>query len=400
VAVDPSNGYIKAMVGGRDYSESQFNRTIARRQPGSAFKPFIYAAALDKGFTTIHQLMCKPIKYPKGDGTYWIPRDYNNDYHYRPISLREALVISDNVVSVQWLKKLGIKTVINFAKRAGIKSPLNPDLTLALGSSEVTPLEIAAAYCVFANGGYRIEPIAVLKVVDPQGRVVMSNTPTKKKVLNERVTYILTDILKGVLRPGGTGAHLKIYGPAVGKTGTTQHNRDAWFVGYTPFVSVAVYVGYDNPKRSLWSVGGVVAGPIWRDFINKTFEIYPQKDFEQPDGIIVREICSETKKIANPTCPKTKEIFIPATEPKQKCPLLHWDDLLDEHKNAREEQSKNDDGNNTHEDNNDKVKNKKESSEDSQQTPQDGNPTENWSNRPDFAKGLQEILNSKEKAGN
>lgn len=393
VAVDPSNGYIKAMIGGRDYSKSQFNRATARRQPGSAFKPFIYAVALDKGFTTIHQLMCEPIKYPKGDGTYWIPRDYNNDYHYRPISLREALVISDNVVSVQWLKKLGIKTVINFAKMTGIKSALNSDLTLALGSSEVTPLEMAAAYCVFANGGYRIEPIAVLKVVDPQGRIVISNTPTRKKVLDEKVAYILTDILKGVLRSGGTGAYLKVYGPAAGKTGTTQHNRDAWFVGYTPFISAAVYVGYDNPKQSLWSVGGVIAGPIWRDFINKTFEIYPQKDFEQPDGIITREICLETKKIANPTCPRTKEIFIPATEPKQKCPLLHWNDLLDEYKDTSEEQNKNDNGNSTHENNNDKLENENKSQEDL---------TENRSNHLDFIliKGLQEIVNSKEKAGN
>lgn len=323
VAINPHNGYILSMVGGRDYNNTQYNRALARRQPGSAFKPFLYLTLLEKGFKTIDKMMCEPVEFPMEQGKKYRPTDYDGGYHYRPISLREALVISDNVVSVRWMNLVGPGSVIASARKMGIKSPLAPNLSLALGSSEVTPLEICAAYAPFANGGFRVKPLAILRLEDVKGNIIINNSPVKEKVLDEKIGYLITDILKDVFKSGGTGSHLDIKYPAAGKTGTSQGNRDAWFVGYTPDLVASVYVGNDNPEYPLWSTGGWIAGPIWADFINKSSERLNSKDFNIPEGVIYREICSKTALIPNDTCPTKTEIFIKGTEPQKKCNTNH-----------------------------------------------------------------------------
>ncbi|MDI3534704.1 MAG: penicillin-binding protein [Thermosediminibacterales bacterium] len=323
VVIDTHTGYILSMVGGRDYSNTQFNRALAQRQPGSAFKPFLYTAVINIGFNTTTTKICEPVQYPKGNGEVYEPKDYDGGYHYRPITVREALAISDNVVSVKWMYQIKPKRVIDLAKSMGISSPLSPNLSLALGSSAVTPLEMAAGYCPLANGGFAVTPIGLLKVEDKNGNIVLQNTIEKRKAIDENVAYIVTDMLKDVLKPGGTGSHLKIYGPAAGKTGTTQFNRDAWFIGYTPNISVSVYVGNDNPKKSLWSTGGWIAGPIWQEIINYSFTKYPAEDFPIPPGVKVVNICKTSLALPNWTCPTRREVFVSGREPKEWCTINH-----------------------------------------------------------------------------
>lgn len=319
VAIDPKTGGIRAMIGGRDYAQTKFNRALALRQPGSAFKPFLYTTVIEQGNTPVSEKVCEPVRYPAGNGRWYEPADYNGSYHFRPLTVREAVAISDNVVAVRWMADAGPERVIATAKKMGINSPLQPNLSLALGTSSVTPLEMAAAYAALANGGYRVKPISVLEVRDSSDKLVFSQSPILKKVLDENVAYVVTDLLKSVLRPGGTGSHLKVNVPAAGKTGTTQDRKDAWFVGYSPALSVSVYVGFDRPTRSLWSPGGYLAGPVWACIINSV----NTKDFSVPSGVIRMNICSITHKVPNWSCPVHQEIFIKGTEPKEICPIYH-----------------------------------------------------------------------------
>lgn len=329
VAINPNNGYIEAMIGGRNFSHSQLNRAIppVRRQPGSAFKPFLYSAVITAGFPPTNQQTCEPVSFPSGGPEPYAPHDYGEKrFHYRPMMMREALAISDNVVAVRWASAVGPAKIIEFARRMGIESALEPSLPLALGTSEVAPLEMATGYAPLANGGSRVEPLAVLKVTDRFGNVLEENSPTLLPALDPPVAYIVTDLLRGVLQPGGTGGHLAAYlggRPVAGKTGTTDDLRDAWFVGYTPSLVTAVYVGYDDPKRSLWSTGGVVAGPIWASFMSGALAGVPPEDFPLPAGVTRADICSETGLIPNPTCPVRSEVFLDGTEPKDICPVIH-----------------------------------------------------------------------------
>lgn len=324
VAINPKNGHILAMIGGRDYSNTQFNRALAKRQPGSAFKPFLYLSLLEKGYRTIDQMICEPVEFPMENDKKYIPTDYDGGYHFCPIDIREALVISDNVVSVRWLNHIGVNSLISTARKMGIQSPLSENLSIALGSSEVTPLEICAAYAPFANGGYKIKPIALIRIKSKKGDIIFDENFGKIKVIDEKKAYIITHILKDVLKPGGTGSHLRINGSAAGKTGTSQGNKDAWFVGYTPDIVVSVYVGNDDPKNSLWNTGGWIAGPIWADFINESFTKFGSKDFEVPKGVNFVEICTETGLLANDTCQAKREVFVEGTEPKQICSIDHY----------------------------------------------------------------------------
>ncbi|MBO8138556.1 MAG: PBP1A family penicillin-binding protein, partial [Desulfotomaculum sp.] len=306
VAVNHQNGHVLAMVGGRDYNQSQYNRTLALRQPGSAFKPIVYAAALERGYTAASTIFCGPVEYSKpGRSKPYKPTDYEGSYHYRHFTLKEALKISDNVVAVKLNVLVGPRSVADLARRLGIKSSLTPAESLALGSSEVSPLELASAYGAFANGGILVEPIYFTKVVDRDGKVLVSKHSKLSRVLDEKHAYIMTDMLKTVLEEGGTGSFLRIRTPAAGKTGTTDNYRDAWFVGYTPNLSAAVFVGYDEYEKegSQQKVGsgGAVAGPIWQDFINTAVQEQEMiKEFEVPKGIIFRDICTRDGLLASP----------------------------------------------------------------------------------------------------
>ena len=326
VAIDPDNGHILAMIGGRDYRNTQFNRALAKRQPGSVFKPFLYLTLLEKGYKTTDKMICEPVGFPMGDGKTYAPTDHDGSYHFRPIDIREALVISDNVVSVRWLNHIGVNSLISTASKMGIKSELSKNLSIALGSSEVTPLEICTAYAPFANGGYKIEPSALKKIRSKKGNIIFGDNSGKIKVVDEKKAYIITHILKDIFKIGGTGSHLNIQGPAAGKTGTSQENRDAWFVGYTPNLVVSVYVGNDNPKNSLWNTGGWIAGPICANLISKSFDKFGNMEFPIPEGLNFRDICPESGLLANSTCASRKEVFIDGTEPKEFCNIHHIED--------------------------------------------------------------------------
>lgn len=325
VALDPATGAIRALVGGRDYSRSKFNRAFqAKRQPGSAFKPFLYTALIDWGFTPARMVTCEPTAYPQTDGSAYQPSDYgDNPYHYQAFTLKEALMISDNVIAVKLNHEIGPAVLREYAVRMGIRSELKPYLSLALGSFEVSPLELAGAYAPLASGGYWNEPFYIQRIIDINGRILEEHEPAAREVIDARSAYIVTDMLKGVLMPGGTGAHLKslVQRPAAGKTGTTQELKDAWFVGYTPELVTAVYLGYDRPERPV-GAGGKVAGPIWANFTREALKEVPVKEFNQPVGITSAKICLDSGTLATASCPRQMPTaFRTGTEPLTNCPL-------------------------------------------------------------------------------
>ncbi|WP_051688077.1 transglycosylase domain-containing protein [Desulfofalx alkaliphila] len=323
VAINPENGHITAMVGGRNYGESQFNRALAKRQPGSAFKPFVYATALEQGLTAANTYFCKPTEIPQPVGEPYRPSDYGEKYHYRSFTLKEALKISDNVVAVQVNNQVGPRAVADLARRLGIQSKLDPVHSLALGTSEVSPLEMASAFGVFANGGIAAKPIYFTRVMDRDGQELISRRTELSRVMDERHSYIITDMMKSVFEPGGTAEHLSriINRPAAGKTGTTDNYNDAWFVGYTPQVTAAVYVGYDVGNQEEGGTrpvgtGSAVAGPIWASFISNALSDETPEDFTVPSGIVFREVSARDGLLPSPATADTIEVaFIEGTEP-------------------------------------------------------------------------------------
>ena len=329
IVVDPSNGAIRALVGGTDISRSQFNRaTQAKRQPGSAFKPILYTAALEHGFTLATLIDRTPKTYYLGAHTYR-PLDNEMEQVSGNLSLRQALASSSNVISVKLLEKLGVDRIIRLAGELGITSPLPRQLSLALGSGEVTPLELVTAYIPLANGGYKYTPSTIRRILDSSGHVIYEHTPQPQRVLDPGIAYLITQALTGVLQAGGTAANIGgvLNRPAAGKTGTTEANRDAWFVGYTPDLLAAVYVGCDHNERSLPGGANRVAAPIWADFISQALEGKPARDFEIPPNIKVSAVCSETGLLATTFCPKTTEYFLTDTEPTEYCYKHRFIDL-------------------------------------------------------------------------
>ncbi|MGZ3537379.1 MAG: penicillin-binding protein 1A [Thermodesulfobacteriota bacterium] len=318
LCLDPKTGYVRAMVGGRDFSESQFNRAISsRRQPGSAFKPVIYAAALEKGYTPSTILMDSPIEYSDPDGeTYWAPKNYDKGY-MGPITFRNALAHSRNVVTVKILEDIGVGFALKFIKRLGIESPIKRDLSIALGTSGVSMMELTSAFAVFANGGEKIKPIFIKKIVTMRGEVLEENSPytateiedkeeesetseTPAPVLKERAispqnAFIMTHLLEGVVQHG-TGQRAKVLGrPVAGKTGTSSDYSDAWFVGYTPSVLAGAWVGFDD-KTSLGKneTGARAALPIWISFMNQALKNTPVETPQPPSGIKFIRVNIET----------------------------------------------------------------------------------------------------------
>jgi len=322
VAIEPGTGYVKALVGGRDFQKSQFNRaTQARRQPGSAMKPFLYTAAMERGYTQASSIRCEPVQYPLPSGDVYKPEDYgDNPYHYRDFTLLEALQRSDNVVAVRLNYLLGPGALVKMAGEMGITTELKPYLSLALGSIGVTPLEMARGYATLANQGIKTEPIFITKVVDERGRVILENKPKRTVVLSKNTAYLVTNMMESVLQPGGTAAGLRQYftRPAAGKTGTTDKYRDAWFAGFTPQLSTAVYVGFDDQGRSIWLPGGRIAGPIWAIFMAKALKDKPVKTFAVPEDIVRVDICLDTGLRATEYCPRVQTMsFIKGTEPQR-----------------------------------------------------------------------------------
>ena len=257
VAIEKDTGFIRALIGGYDFVKSDFNRALyAKRQPGSAFKPIIYAAALDHGFTPASIIMDEQVTYPGGPKGDWTPENYDHKF-YGPTTLREALTYSRNVVTVKLVDAVGINNILDFARDVGIQGEIPRDLTIALGSLSITPLELALCYSVFANNGMKANPVAIKYITDSKGIILESNEPEAEEVISPQTAYLITSMMEDVVRYG-TGWRAKALGrPVAGKTGTTNEYRDAWFVGYSTNVISAVWVGFDNTKPGKASIRAI-----------------------------------------------------------------------------------------------------------------------------------------------
>ncbi len=288
VAVDPRTHFVKAMVGGVDYGKSQFNRAIqARRQPGSAFKPFVYYTAFASGkFGPDSVVLDTPVSYPDGDG-YYSPRNYGGSFS-GAVSIRKALEVSLNIPAIKIGQAVGLNKVIEVCRTLGIQSPIEPVISLPLGAVDLTPLEMAGAFATFANNGWHSDTTFIVQVTDSSGNVLLDNTPKPRLVLDPWASASLNSALQGVISQG-TATSAQIGRPAAGKTGTTSSERDIWFVGYVPQLSVAVWVGNDDYTPLIsGSTGGGFVAPVWRDFMSQALQntpveyFRPASDFEPP----------------------------------------------------------------------------------------------------------------------
>ena len=321
VALDPSSGHIVAMVGGRDFSASQFNRAWqALRQPGSAFKPLVYAAAIERGYSAADLLDDTPLTVKVDNRKTWTPDNFTHLYQGK-VTIRKALAQSLNVPTVRLLSALGIPDVIRLARRLGITSPLHPVLPLALGSSDVTLLDLTSAYAVFANNGIRLNPVSILMITDSSGRVLYANDGVPTQVLKPETAFLVTNLLRGVVEQG-TGIRARALGrPVAGKTGTTNDYRDAWFIGYTPNLVAGVWVGYDD-QRSLGAraTGSRAALPIWLEFMQKAHQDVDPVEFMVPNSILFKTIDPRTGLLSTERCRSSlREAFLPGTEPRRYC---------------------------------------------------------------------------------
>jgi 1A family penicillin-binding protein len=316
VSIDPRNGYIKAMVGGRDYEENQFNRAVdGKRQPGSSFKPIVYLAALQNGFTPVTRITSEPTTFTYDDGrNSYTPSNFNDQY-FGPIDLRTAISKSDNIYAVTTIMQVGADKVIDTARKLGITSPLKPLPSLALGTFPVSPLEMASAFSVIAGQGVRVEPTAILRIEDGNGQAVYRAKPKREEVADPAYTYVLTNLMESVFDVGGTGSRVAstIKRPVAGKTGTTD--TDAWMVGFTPELTTAVWVGYDR-NRDVSAVESHLAAPIFADYTEATLEAVPPKLFPIPSGVVTAYIDPSTDKLAsNKSAHSRMEVFVKGTEP-------------------------------------------------------------------------------------
>ncbi len=320
VALEQDSGFIRALVGGYDFAKSEFNRAVfAKRQPGSAFKPIIYAAALDHGFTPASIIVDEPVTYYGGPKGEWTPENYDHKF-YGPTTLREALTYSRNVVTIRLVEAIGINNVLDFARTIGVKGEMPRDLTIALGSLSITPLDLALCYSVFANYGIKVKPIAIKYITDSKGRILESNEPEAEEVISPQTAFLITSMMEDVVR-NGTGWRAKVLGrPVAGKTGTTNEYKDAWFVGYTPDLVSVVWVGFDDMRPlGPQETGARAASPIWASFMKDILNDEPE-EFSLPDGIVSCIVDPATGLLSRDESAGIKEYFKEGTEPKQFSP--------------------------------------------------------------------------------
>lgn len=329
VTIDPKTGQIKAMVGGRDFTSQKFNLAVqGKRQPGSSFKTFVLATALENGISQSKTYSSSPGRFAMAGGKWWSVKNSTEGNGGKPMALREATAKSVNAVFARLVLDVGADKVAATAKKMGITTPLNPYPAIALGAMEVAPLEMASAYGTLANDGVLNPPIAITKITDASGKILEVAKSQPKPAIGRATSYIVTDILKGVIR-GGTGKRANIGRPAAGKTGTTQNYHDAWFVGYTPQLSTAVWVGYSSKQRPMHSVhgirvsGGTFPAQIWASFMRLALSGKPRTDFTVPvRGLVQVRLCTESDKIARSFCPETYiGSFLPKQKPSQLCDI-------------------------------------------------------------------------------
>jgi penicillin-binding protein 1B len=327
VTVQPGTGYVKALVGGRNYSKTQFNRAIqARRQPGSLFKPFVYLSAMDpargpQALTASTVLDDSPISVRAG-AAVWRPQNYDNRFHGR-VTIREALAHSYNIPAVRAAIDAGVPNVIKTANSIGVESRLEPYPSISLGSFEVTPLEIAFAYSVFANLGVKAEPVSILAVVTRDGKLLETRSARMKRVAPASITYVMNDILKDVFRYGtaGRARSLGFEHAYAGKTGTTSNYRDAWIIGYSPRILSLVWIGFDD-GHSVRLAGGDACLPIWTKHMNRIDGLVADVDWKRPEDVTEREIDPQSGLLATPYCPASRtESYVAGTEPESVCSL-------------------------------------------------------------------------------
>lgn len=352
VCIDPQNGFVKAMVGGinPNFTKDQFNRAVqAKRQPGSAFKAFVYTAAVDNGYDLNYMLSNERITYKGYGDKGWTPRNYNDRYGGR-VSMRQAIAQSINVCAVRMADQIGIDQVITYARMLGIKSPLDRTLSLALGASVVSPLELCSAYGVFAANGMRAEPMSIERINESDGNrdgaIIEQNRPVIHQVLSEQSAQLMNELFRGVVTSkGGTGYAAAKIPNAHGKTGTTSNDRDAWWIGYTPELVAAVWAGNDDYKPMRRAYGGVVCAPTWVDFMKKALPEHKREtEAEKPKEPLIRReadqrdkpperpearprrnmirICADSGLLATPNCPVTREVpYDSNSGPLQSCPI-------------------------------------------------------------------------------
>ena len=324
-AMDSKTGAIRAMVGGRDFQRSEFNRaTQSKRQPGSAFKPLIYTAAFDKGMTPSTVLIDSPIVYPdpaQPDGV-WKPKNFDGKF-LGPTTMHNALIHSRNIITIKILEEIGVDYAVSYAANMGITSPLSRNLSLALGTAGVTLQELVRAYGVLANEGKRATPFFIKKIVDRTGHVFEETQPKVEQVIDPRIAFMTSYVMQDVVE-SGTGQRVKKLGrPVAGKTGTTDETRDAWFMGFTPSLVAGVWVGFDQ-ERSLGrlEVGGRAAAPIWLYFAEKALQGTPVEVFPVPEGIVFIKVDPKTGTPAKASAKGTIfECFLEGTLPENVKPI-------------------------------------------------------------------------------
>jgi penicillin-binding protein 1A len=334
VAMEPGTGEVRALVGGRDFADSKFNRaTQALRQPGSTFKPFVYYAAVNSGIAASQIVYDAPVMVDMIDGSVYSPRNYDPDFR-GPLTLRDALKFSVNTVAVRLGMDVGLETVARTAREFGLRTPVPPYPSMPIGSPDVVPMQLTEAYTVFANGGSRSRARPILRVEDAAGRLLWEPQPEIEQVANPLAVAITRDLLQTALN-NGTGyparnpaeGGLPYSVPAAGKTGTTNDATDVWFAGFTPNLLGVVWFGFDRPKRIMnGAAGGRLAAPVWGRFMRDVYggdepELETPEPWSWPDGIVARSVDLETGRLANEWCPNNvvTEYFIAGTEPAEGC---------------------------------------------------------------------------------
>lgn len=331
VALDPRNGDVLALVGGRDFGDSEFNRaTQARRQPGSVFKPFVYAAALDtRTLTASDVIYDAPVEILLPDSTIYSPKNFGDVFH-GPVTVREALYRSINVVAVKVGQRVGVETVAQYARRLGIETPVPRVPSMAIGSGVAIPLEVARAYTTFANLGVRTEPQLIRRIETADGRLLWESRPQREEVLDERTSWLMLSLLRDVVdEPLGTGRIVRASGlrqavPAAGKTGTTNDATDTWFVGFTPEIVTTTWVGFDDPRRlHLNAQGGRDAAPVGAAVLRRFYRDRPAPAaWPRPEEITDEEVDRATGELSTPWCPADSlytEYYLQGTEPGNPC---------------------------------------------------------------------------------
>ncbi|HJR62946.1 MAG TPA: PBP1A family penicillin-binding protein [Gemmatimonadaceae bacterium] len=327
IALDPRTGSVRALVGGRDFDDSKFNRaTQALRQPGSTFKPVVYAEAIREGRPPSYMIEDAPLSVPQVDGTDWTPQNYDLEFH-GPVPMRRALYLSRNLPTVRLGMELGEENVIAMARRLGISSPIPAYPSIHLGAAGVYPIELVSAYSTFATLGIRAQPNAIVRVENAQGDVLWEATPVRQHVMSREEAWLMVDMMKDVARRGTAAGAVWGAGfrhPSGGKTGTTNDYTDVWYIGYTPDLVAGLWIGFDRPQRIQSNAqGGRLAAPAWTAFMTEVYQRRPAPpDWPRPEGLIMMQVDRTTGLLANPFCPLediVSEYFIVGTEPIQEC---------------------------------------------------------------------------------